>query len=73
MDSDPFSGPSVGGYSFDACQGPPTKSIGLQSKEYYLTSGTNVVHGDPFLGVSVKVNLDSEIDRCGLIVRVGGS
>jgi len=28
---------------------------------------------DPFLGVSVKANLNSEIGRFGLIVRVGGS
>jgi len=28
---------------------------------------------DPFLGVSVKVNINSEIGRVGLIVRVGGT
>ena len=41
-----------------------------------MTPGTNTVESmdrDPFLGVSVKVNLNSEIDRFGLIVKVGGS
>ena len=55
--------------AFDRDNWPVTRVSTLRPKT--LTPKSQNI--DPFLGVSVKVNLNSEIGRFGLIVRVGGT